>query len=84
MLDIKTNTTAYQEEMGLKGITALSVDRWKKKLNVTKINIARIFARRQMRMLCYAPLPISVAGYLWLPIYLGMSVSEFFQRLYRR
>ena len=36
MLDIKTNTTAYQEEMGLKGITALSVDRWKKKIKCNK------------------------------------------------
>jgi len=46
MLDIKTNNTAYQGEMGLKGITTLSVDRWKKELNVTEIHIAQIFAWR--------------------------------------
>ena len=84
MLDIKTNNTAYQEEMGRKGIYTLSVDRWKKELDITEINIAQVFARRQIRMLSYAPLPIPAAGYLLLPICLGMSISEFFQRRYRR
>jgi len=84
MLDIETNNTAYREEMGRKGITTISVDRWKNELNGTEINIAQIFARRQMRKLSYASLPISTTGYLLLPFNLGMSICEFFQRLYRR
>ncbi|MFC2053438.1 sulfotransferase [Chloroflexota bacterium] len=84
MLDIKFINTAYREEIGRKGITTLSVDRWKKEINGTEILIAQIFARHQMRKLSYPALPISATGYLFLPVYFGMSICEFFQRLYRR
>jgi omega-hydroxy-beta-dihydromenaquinone-9 sulfotransferase len=83
MLDVAwTNSTTQQQ--GQRGISAASVGKWQKKLTPAMVTLAQTVAKKEMQYLHYQLAPTTWSARLMMPLLLGRSGYEFFERLGRR
>ena len=83
MLDVGwVNSTTRSRQN--RGIGTASVGKWQKNLTPEMVALCQAIARREMKMLDFPLTPIALSTQLKMPLLLGRSGYEFFERLGRR
>ncbi len=83
MLDVVwANSTTQQQ--GRRGMSAASVGKWQKKLTPAMVALAQMVAKKEMQTLRYPLASIPWSARLAMPLLIGRSGYEFFERLGRR
>ncbi|HXK39513.1 MAG TPA: sulfotransferase, partial [Candidatus Paceibacterota bacterium] len=84
MLEVEWANPAEWSRTGRAGVGSESVGRWEAKLGPAELALCQWLTKSQMSHLRYAPATTKRRSLLKLPVLLGSSVFEIFQRLYRR
>lgn len=83
LLDVAwTNSTTQRQ--GSRGMSAASVGKWQQKLTPAMVALAQVVAKQEMQSLHYQLVPIPWSARLSMPLLIGRSGYEFFERLGRR
>ncbi|MEM7330577.1 MAG: sulfotransferase [Chloroflexota bacterium] len=84
MLQVSWHNTADETKWQQTGITADSIGKWQKRLNLSDVAVCQFITRAEMNQLSYQKINIPLKSTLMLPSIFLKSGYEFFERIYRR
>ena len=84
MLDVGWINTTTQAVQGSRGISAASTGKWKQQLTPEMVALCQLLAKRELQAMHYNFTTVTLATRLKMPLLIGRSGMEFFERLARR